>query len=79
MHASTVDRKNTNVICHETPHSKCVTKGADARISTFRVLHEHAIGGEHILLLTRGFGLKVGDAAGKEIRINGFTLGLAEL
>jgi hypothetical protein len=73
-----VNRKNADVVCREAPHSECATEGSDARISTFGVLHEHAIGGEHVLLLTICLSLEVGEAAGEEIWIDGFALGIAE-
>jgi hypothetical protein len=50
----------------------------NVRINTFRILHEHVIGGEHIFFLAVGLSLEVGNVAGKEISIAGFTLGLAE-
>jgi hypothetical protein len=79
LRAGTVDRKNANVVCRKTPHSECTAERSDARINTFGILHEHAIGGEHIFFQMVGLSLKVGNAAGEEISINGFTLGLAEL
>jgi hypothetical protein len=76
-----MDRKNANIVCQKTPHSGCTAERSNARINTFGILHEHAIGGEHIYIFFQvvGLSLKVGNAAGKEISINGFTLGLAEL
>jgi hypothetical protein len=48
------------------------------RINTFGNRHEHAIGGEHILL-AMVLDLEIGDAAGEEININDFALGCVEL
>jgi hypothetical protein len=79
LRAGTVDRKNANVVCRKTPHSECTAERSNARINTFRILHEHAIGGEHIFFLAVGPSLEVGNVAGEEISITGFTLGLAEL
>jgi hypothetical protein len=73
-----VDGKNADVIGSEAPYSKRTTEGSNTRVCALRVLHEHAISSEDILLLTISLGLEVSDAAREEVDIHDFTLAPAE-
>jgi len=74
-----VNRENTNVVRGETPNSETTAERSDTRIGAFRALHEHTVGGEHILLLTVSLSLKVSDTAGEKVGVDGLPLDLVRL
>jgi len=74
-----MDGKNTDIVCSESPNSKCTEEGSNAGVCGFRTLHKHAIGGEDFFLLATCLGLEVSDVSRQEIGIHKFALTSAKI